>query len=50
MVNFMIRQSQNIFGVFIDIGVLFSRRAFKSFNELKLTQFKVIFVLVNHEN
>ena len=33
MVNFMIGQSWNIFGVFIGIGVLFSRRAFKSFNE-----------------
>ena len=35
---------------FIGIGVLFSRRAFKSFNELKLTQVKVIIVLVNHES
>ena len=33
MVNFMIRRSWNIFGDFISIGVLFSRRAFKSFNE-----------------
>ena len=33
MVNFLIGQSRNMFGVFIGIGVLFSRRAFKSFNE-----------------
>ena len=33
MVNFMIGRSWNIFGVFIDIGVLFSKRALKSFNE-----------------
>ena len=33
MVNFMIGRSWNIFGVFIGIEVLFSRRAFKSFNE-----------------
>ena len=37
MVNFMIGRSRNIFGVFIG-------------NELKLTQVKVIFVLVNHES
>ena len=50
MVNFMIGRSHNNFGVFIGIGVFFSRRAFKSCNELKLTQVKVIFVLVNHES
>ena len=33
MVNFMIGRSWDIFGDFIDIGVLFSRRAFKSFIE-----------------
>ena len=50
MINFMIGRSQDIFGVFIGIGVLFSRRAFKSFNELRLTKVKLIFVLVNHES
>ena len=33
MVNFMIGQSWNIFEIFIGIGVLFARRAFKSFDK-----------------
>ena len=33
MVNFMVGRSWNIFGIFIGIGVLFARRAFKSFDE-----------------
>ena len=33
MVNFMIGQLWNFFEVVIGIGVLFSRRAFKLFNE-----------------